>query len=79
MSSDMKANPIRVIPMPSPRSSSNTLAKFALNARAAVDADVMPELITAKATTNVRKCTPKALCVYSAAPAACGYFVTSSR
>ena len=67
------------MPMPSPRSRPNTSAALALNARAAVDAEVMPELITAKATRNVRKWMPKALCVYSAAPAACGYLVTSSR
>ena len=29
----------------------------------AVEAEVMPEHITVKATMNVRKCTPKALCV----------------
>jgi hypothetical protein len=75
----MKPSPIRVMPMPSPRSRPKTLAAFALKARAAVDADVMPELITAKATRNVRKWMPNALCVYSAAPAACGYLVTSSR
>ena len=28
-----------------------------------VEALAMPEQITAKATMNVRKCTPKALCV----------------
>ena len=43
------------------------------------DAEVMPLLITANATRNVTKWMPNALCVYSAAPAACGYFVTSSR
>jgi hypothetical protein len=36
---------------------------LALNARAAVDAEVMPELMTAKATRNVTKWMPKALCV----------------
>jgi hypothetical protein len=61
--SDMKPNPIRVIPMPSSMPSPTTLAKLALNARAAVDAEVMPELITAKATRNVTKWMPKALCV----------------
>ena len=54
-------------------------ARFAAKARDAVDADVMPEHITVKQTMNVRKWMPNALCVYSAAPAACGYFVTSSR
>ena len=44
-----------------------------------VEALVMPEQMTAKATRNVTKRTPNALCVYSAAPAACGYLVTSSR
>jgi hypothetical protein len=39
-----------------------TSAALALNARAAVDADVMPELMTAKATRNVRKWIPNALC-----------------
>jgi len=45
----------------------------------AVAAEVMPELITAKATMKVRKSMPKALWVYRAAPAAFGYLVTSSR
>jgi hypothetical protein len=54
-------------------------AKLAANAREAVEADVMPEHITVKATRKVAKCRPNALCVYSAAPAACGYLVTSSR
>ena len=56
-----------MIPMPSSKPRPKTLAALALNARAAVDADVIPELITAKATRNVRKWMPKALCVYSAA------------
>jgi hypothetical protein len=75
----MNARPMRVMPRPSPRLRPNTSAKLALNARAAVDAEVMPLLITANATRNVTKWMPNALCVYSAAPAACGYFVTSSR
>ena len=33
------------------------------NALDAVDADVMPEHMTAKATRNVKKWTPNALCV----------------
>ncbi len=49
------------------------------NALDAVDAEVMPEHITMNAMMNVTKWMPNALCVYSAAPAACGYFVTSSR
>ena len=44
-----------------------------------VEALVMPEQTTAKATMKVRKCTLKALCTKSAAPAACGCLVTSSR
>ena len=44
-----------------------------------VEALVMPEQMTANATRNVAKWMPKALCVYSAAPAACGYLHTSSR
>ena len=44
-----------------------------------VDALVIPEQITAKATRKVMKCTPKALWAYSAAPAAWGYLVTISR
>ena len=38
----------------------------------------MPEESTAKVTMKVRKWIPNALCTYSAAPAACGYFVTIS-
>lgn len=38
------------------------LGEVGTAARAAVDAEVMPELITAKATMKVRKCTPNALC-----------------
>ena len=44
-----------------------------------VEALVMPEQTTVKATRNVTKWMPNALCVYSAAPAAWGYLVTSSR
>ncbi len=44
-----------------------------------VEALVIPEQITANATRNVKKWMPNALCVYSAAPAAWGYLVTSSR
>jgi hypothetical protein len=53
--------------------------KFCARVAADVDALVMPEQTTAKATMNVTKWMPKALCAYSAAPAAAGYFVTSSR
>src|SRR5699024_6567659 len=52
---------------------------FAAKARAAVDAEVIPEHITTKHTRKVTKWMPNALWVYSAAPAACGYLVTSSR
>ena len=45
---------------------------------ARVAADVMPDAITAKATMNVKNGRPKAPCTYTAAPPACGYFVTSS-
>jgi hypothetical protein len=37
-------------------------ARFDANARDAVEAEVMPELITANATMNVKKCTPNARC-----------------
>src|SRR6185312_9135278 len=57
----------------------NPAMKFSPKNLAAVEADVMPELSTANVTKKVRKWIPKALCVYSAAPAACGYFVTNSR
>ena len=43
-----------------------------------VAAEVMPDAMTAKATTNVSTGLRNALFVYSAAPAARGYFVTSS-
>ena len=49
------------------------------NATAADEALVIPELITAKATMNVRNGIPKARFVYSAAPAARGYLPTSSK
>ena len=53
--------------------------KFAEKARDAVDAEVIPEHMTTNATRNVTKWIPNALCAYNAAPAACGYLVTSSR
>lgn len=74
----MKPSAISTIP-PLPRSSPKPSLRFDANARDAVEAEVMPELITMNVTMNVRKWMPKALCVYSAAPAACGYLVTSSR
>jgi hypothetical protein len=49
------------------------------NARAAADAEVIPEHITANATRNVTNGTLNARLAYSAAPAALGYFPTSSR
>ena len=39
------------------------LARLEANAREAVEADVMPEHMTVKATMKVRKWMPKALCV----------------
>ena len=63
----------------SPHSRSKPSPRKLANALDAVDADVMPEHITVKQTMNVTKWIPNALCAYSAAPAACGYFVTSSR
>ncbi len=74
----MKPRATRTIPQ-LPRSSPNPADRFAANARDAVEADVIPELITTKHTRNVRNWMPNALCTYSAAPAACGYLVTSSR
>ena len=74
----MKTRPTSVTPKP-PRPSPSELEKLAANAREAVDAEVMPEHITAKAMRKVTKWMPKARCAYSAAPAARGYLVTSSR
>ena len=62
-----------------PQSRPKAVSKLAAKNRDAVEAEVMPEHITTNATRNVTNCTPKALCTYSAAPAACGYLVTSSR
>ena len=53
--------------------------KLIAKKREAVEAEVIPEHITMNATRKVTNWTPKALCAYSAAPAACGYLVTSSR
>src|SRR5215212_7314594 len=61
-----------VPPIQSWRTTVIIASKFAAKAREAVEADVMPEHITAKAIRKVKKCSPNALCVYSAAPAACG-------
>ena len=70
--------------MPSTRvlfspSSPKPSARLAAKALEAVDAEVMPEHMTVNATRKVTKWMPNALCVYSAAPAALGYLVTSSR
>ena len=62
-----------------PQLKSNAVKKFAAKNRDAVEAEVMPEHITMKATRKVMNWIPNALCAYSAAPAACGYLVTSSR
>ena len=64
---------------PCPRTTLAKAARFAANAREAVEAEVMPEHMTVKQTRKVTKWMPKALWAYSAAPAACGYLVTSSR
>ena len=53
--------------------------KLAAKAREAVEAEVIPEHMTAKAMRKVTKWMPNARCAYSAAPAAFGYLVTSSR
>ena len=53
--------------------------RFWASTFADVDALVMPEQTTANATRKVTKWIPNALWAYSAAPAACGYCVTSSR
>ena len=74
----MKPSAISTIPQ-LPSSRPKPSARLDANARDAVEAEVIPEHITTKATRKVKKWMPNALCVYSAAPAACGYFVTSSR
>ena len=66
-------------PSQSARMTFTIASRLAAKAREAVAADVMPEHITVKQTRNVTKCTPNALCTYSAAPPAFGYLVTSSR
>ena len=45
------------------RSRENPSFRKLAKAYDAVDADVMPEDMTVKATRNVTKCTPNALCV----------------
>src|SRR5690625_4222860 len=69
----MKASAMKVTP-PVPHSRPKPTMKFSPRNFAAVDAEVRPELSTAKVTRNVTMWSPKALWVYSAAPAACGYY-----
>ena len=45
-----------------PQSRLNPVLRLAAKNRDAVEADVMPEHITTKATRKVTNCTPKALC-----------------
>ncbi len=64
----MNPSAIRVIvPLPGALSiqplASSPPVRFWASTLAEVDALVMPEQITAKATRNVKKCTPNALCV----------------
>ena len=75
----MNRRPTIVMPMPPASCSPKAFERLAAKARDAVEAEVMPEHITAKATMKVTKWMPNALCVYNAAPAARGYLVTSSR
>ena len=58
----MKARPVTVMPKPV-RPSPIAFDMLAANAREAVDAEVMPEHITANATMKVMKWMPKALWV----------------
>lgn len=58
----MKSTATKTIPAV-PQSSPNPLKKFEAKKRDAVEADVMPEHITMKATRNVAKSMPNALCV----------------
>ena len=51
----MNPNPSRVIPIPPPSPRLKAFDMLAANAREAVDADVMPEHMTANATMNVTK------------------------
>jgi hypothetical protein len=59
----MKASPKRMMPVPPSSPSLKALEKFTAKARDAVEAEVMPEHITAKATMKVMKWMPNALCV----------------
>ena len=59
----MNSSPAMVMPMPPARLRSNDCDMLAAKAREAVDAEVMPEHITAKATMKVTKWMPKALWV----------------
>ncbi len=56
-----------IVPVPGASSSqpltTSPPVRFCASTLDDVDALVMPEQITAKATRNVRKCTPNALCV----------------
>ena len=72
-----KPSAIHITPVPE-TSQPKPATRFSAKTFEAVDAEVMPELRTAKATRKVTKWMPNALCVYRAAPAAWGYFVTSS-
>ncbi len=51
----MNNNPMIVMPMPPAKLRLNDCDRLAAKAREAVDAEVMPEHITAKATMNVTK------------------------
>ena len=60
----MNNRPSRMMPLlPLSRPSPNACERLTENARDAVDAEVMPEHMTAKATMNVTKWMPNALCV----------------
>ena len=59
----MKTSPITVMPNAATRSRPNAFDMLAAKAREAVEAEVMPEHITANATMNVTKWMPNALWV----------------
>ena len=59
----MNSKPIIVMPKPPVRLRLKACDRFAAKARDAVDAEVMPEHMTAKATMNVTKWMPNALWV----------------
>ncbi len=60
----MKPSAISIRPVPpTSRSSMNPALMKPANAFEAVEAEVMPEHMTAKATRNVKKWMPNALCV----------------